>query len=175
MSAQPLPARRRLFFALWPGEALRRSIAARLQPAVGAGQPVAPEDLHVTLEFLGEVAESRRATLEEIGAGFALPAGELVLDHLEWWRTPALVVARPGAAPAALLALQSALRAVLAAEGFRVDARPYLPHATLARRVAARPELGSIEPLAWPLERFALVESGRHGTAHYHALASWTR
>ena len=45
----------RLFFALWPDDALRTALAAATAPAIAqvAGQVVPPGNLHVTLAFLG--------------------------------------------------------------------------------------------------------------------------
>jgi RNA 2',3'-cyclic 3'-phosphodiesterase len=174
VSARLLDAERRLFFALWPDAPLRAAIARHLAPAVAAGTPVHPADLHVTLEFLGNLDAARIPVLQAIGARLRLPAAALVLDRLDWWRAPALVVARPSAPPAALLALQAELRAALASAGYRVDTRPFAPHLTLARRVGAPPSLAAVAPVEWPLGGLALVESAaRTGGARYHPLASW--
>ncbi len=176
MSAVPASAPRRLFFALWPDAALRAALVRDLAAAVPGGRPVHPEDLHVTLEFLGGVEEPRLRTLLELGERLALPPGELAFDRLAWWRQQALAVALASAPPPALIALQSALRAALAGKGFRVEARAYVPHVTLARRLAAAPAFGRSVPVAWPLATLALVESGAAGGgARYRSLASWSR
>jgi 2'-5' RNA ligase len=178
MSAQQARAaggERRLFFALWPDEPLRAAIAAALAGAPLPGAAVAPADWHVTLEFLGQVAETRLDELHAVGRSARLPSAELVLDQLDWWRRPALVVAVGGRSPAALVELQSALRGALASAGFRVDARDYRPHLTLARRVASRPALAPIAPLVWPVTTLALVESTHAAGPRYQPLASWTQ
>ena len=172
--ARALSGERRLFFALWPDEPLRAALAAALGGAPLPGTPVASADWHVTLEFLGQVAEARINELRALGASARLPATELVLDQLDWWRRPALLVAVGERAPAALIELQSALRRALGSAGFRVDARDYRPHLTLARRVAARPALAPIAPLLWPVTTLALVESTYAAGARYRPLASWT-
>src|SRR4026207_925127 len=55
------PSARRLFFALWPDATLRSNAAecvAALVPS-GGGRPQRPDQLHVTLVFLGQVSEER--------------------------------------------------------------------------------------------------------------------
>ena len=53
--------KRRLFFALWPGEARRAAIeeAMRRRVETSRGRAIPPENLHVTLVFVGGVPESR--------------------------------------------------------------------------------------------------------------------
>ena len=56
----------RLFFALWPSETERTALALwqpRLHELCG-GRAMRPATLHVTLVFLGEVAENRLEALQ---------------------------------------------------------------------------------------------------------------
>jgi len=166
---------RRLFFALWPehGErlALQAAFAASVQGAGGRAVPA--EHLHVTLEFLGAVADARLEELAGIGAALALADEPLVFDRLDWWRRSAALVAAPSLAPAGLAALQADLRRVLSGGGFRVDSRPFRPHVTLAREVA-RPPPASAARVTWRTRALALVESEPtpHGS-RYTPLARW--
>ncbi len=94
---------RRLFFACWPDESLRLAILAgrqRLFPL--SGRPVEPSDLHLTLAFLGAVEESRVAQLKAL-AGPMSPV-DLVLDRLQWWHKPRVLVAEASQAPPGLRA-----------------------------------------------------------------------
>ena len=58
--------RERLFFALWPDETLRRQLVKRmardLRPC--GGRRIPPENLHVTLVFLGTLDARQRRRLE---------------------------------------------------------------------------------------------------------------
>ena len=60
---------RRLFFALWPGpDALVAATAAvHLLVPPGTGRPQRPDQLHLTLEFLGGVPEARLGSVLEVG------------------------------------------------------------------------------------------------------------
>ena len=172
------PAHRRLFLALWPEAAVRAQLGASFAAAtVGAGgQAVVAANLHVTLEFLGSVAEDRVPELEMLGARTPLPVGDLVLDTLEWWPRPALLVAGSSAPSPALIELQEQLRQQLARQGFRVDTRAFRPHLTLARRVATVPDIKAVSPVRWPIRELALVESLPFaGGSRYAPLARWTR
>ncbi len=172
------PARRRLFFALWPSEAERRALAAAFGAVIAAtgGRAVPAESLHLTLEFLGPVADTELATLAALGAAVVLPSEVLVLDRLEWLRRAALLFAAPSVPAAGLLAVQSDLRQALKGRGFRVDSRPFRPHVTLARRVAAPPQGGVQASVAWSVGELALVESvATPAGSCYAPLARWRR
>lgn len=99
---------RRLFFALWPDETLRATFAHATHKAVRAsgGRLVPARNLHVTLLFLGSVAERCIPELKAIGARVAAagtshagagPAPQLVFDRLEHWGKPRILVATVGA------------------------------------------------------------------------------
>lgn len=61
---------RRVFFALWPDEPLRSSFmhATHELARAAGGRLVAPRNLHVTLLFLGPVAEDRLTELTALAA-----------------------------------------------------------------------------------------------------------
>jgi RNA 2',3'-cyclic 3'-phosphodiesterase len=167
---------RRLFFALWPADAVRHALAAAFGAAVaaGGGRAVPPAHLHLTLEFLGPVAGDRLAELVAIGGHVALAAEPLVLDRLEWWRRAATLVVAPSTPGAGLLAVQAELRRALGGSGFRVDSRPFRPHVTLARKVVAAPAAAP-GAVVWPVEELALVASEpAAGGSRYTRLARWS-
>ncbi len=172
------PAGRRLFLALWPGEAERQALVAAYRSAIpgAAGRAVPAGNLHMTLEFLGPVAEEALPALVALGTQAALPDARLTLDRLDWWRGAATLVAAPSAAPAGLLTAQAQLRESLAAQGFRVDTRPFRPHVTLARKVAAAPSAAVLTGVEWSLGELALVESvPTPEGSRYTPLAHWPR
>ncbi|MBS0376230.1 MAG: RNA 2',3'-cyclic phosphodiesterase [Proteobacteria bacterium] len=169
-------ATRRVFFALWPGEALRIAAGDAFAAAIAAagGRAVPPENLHVTLEFLGAVPVARLGELEAIGAAVRLPAAELVLDRLAGWSRGEALVALAGDVPVALAALQSDLRNALRERGFRVDSRAFRPHLTLARKLRAPFTAAACTPLRWPCATLALVASEPHpGGSRYQPLGLW--
>jgi 2'-5' RNA ligase len=167
----------RVYFALWPDAALRASLARAVAPALAGsgGRPVLPDDLHVTLVFLGGVAHAALATLARIGATLAAPAVTVTFDRLEWWSGSRALVVAASSPPAPLMELQERLRRRLATAGLRVDEREYRPHLTIARGVPARPSPVPSPSIVWPVGAIALVESvGGASGARYRPLALWS-
>ncbi|HXQ63856.1 MAG TPA: RNA 2',3'-cyclic phosphodiesterase [Steroidobacteraceae bacterium] len=169
--------RRRLFFALWPDEHTRHAVGAAFGPAVAAaGRGVPPGKLHLTLEFLGSVAESQLSALRALGERLVLPAASVVLDRIDWWRRPRLLVATCSDPSPAVLAMQAELRRLLSDQGFRIDSRPFRPHVTLAHAAASPPTGGPVAPVSWPSGELVLVESlPGSGDSRYVPLARWRR
>jgi 2'-5' RNA ligase len=175
----------RLFFALWPDEAVRSQLA-RAIPVVGPGGRVIPiENLHVTLAFLGNTDPQRVSDLEAIAAKLQGHGPfVLTLDRHEIWDRALLVLA-PSELPPELERLVSDLNALLASAAFPVDSRRYRAHVTLIRerkRGSGRRE-GLLAPealssnsvaVSWPVREFALVRSqpGPQGS-RYEVLSRW--
>ncbi|ODV11299.1 MAG: 2'-5' RNA ligase [Rubrivivax sp. SCN 70-15] len=155
-SLEPAPTAR-LFLALWPGPRLRETLAAcrDLTPWPPGAAPTATDKLHLTLHFIGSVPAAR---LAEVAAALQVPAPafELRLELAECWRG-GLAVLRPRTVPARLQQLHADLAAALRRLGLPVDARPFRPHVTLARRAAQPP--APAEPLRWRVGGYVLVES----------------
>jgi len=146
----------------------------------GAGRPQRPDQLHLTLEFLGDIPESRLQDVLDSGAAAASGAAafELEFDLVEHWKRPQVLCLAASSTPGPLAALVSSLKAELRTRGFAPEARPFRPHVTLARRVVRAPSsaVGQLPhgPLRWPARAFALVQSvtGPEG-ARYVELACW--
>lgn len=124
----------RLFTALGLPDDLRTRLAA-LQAGIDGARWVAPENLHITLRFIGEVAEDRAhdivAALDRIHAG-AFPvtvsgAGRFGSRD----RTRALWAGVERSA--ALVALHEKIDRALINTGLAPEGRKYTPHVTLAR------------------------------------------
>jgi 2'-5' RNA ligase len=163
---------RRLFFALWPDEEQRAALAHAAARVVRhcVGRPVPPENLHVTLAFLGSVPELRMEELNAIGRraaanypGDALPM-TVSLETLEHWAGAQVLVVlgrrdeAQAAAPGAV-ALARDLVASAAAAGFSPDLKPFRAHVTVARKVARPPRSNETRKVEWSFDEFALIES----------------
>ncbi len=169
---------RRLFFAIWPDEAAQARLAAAVREFVppGAGRPQRPDQWHVTLEFLGEVPESRLPVVLDAGAAASggARACELALDQLEYWKRPQVLCLVAGSIPEALAALVQSLRSELQLRGFTPETRPFRAHVTLARKLRQAPPLGGVERVRWPVRRFSLVQSVTEPSgSRYLELAAW--
>ncbi|MGH8319361.1 MAG: RNA 2',3'-cyclic phosphodiesterase [Steroidobacteraceae bacterium] len=172
--ALPRQPTRRLFFALWPDETMRQAMAHATRKAARAsgGRPVPAQNLHVTLAFLGSVAERRRSELaavarsaaETLGAAFAAADSperrlELAFERLEHWRAAQLLCALPAEPSAPAAALARRLQALLAERGFAPDLKPFRPHVTVVRKVSHPGRIASMPPVVWRFTELALIES----------------
>lgn len=151
----------RLFFALWPHEALRRRLerlAADLSLRA-QGKATAVAKIHMTLAFLGEVPRERFPAAVEAASRAGGEAFELVLDEIGSFRSAQVAWIGSSNGHPALTALRSRLAAELRREGFELETRPFAAHVTLARRILRPIERQAVEPVAWPVRDFALVSS----------------
>jgi 2'-5' RNA ligase len=168
----------RLFFALWPGDDTRAELLrARdaMADSAGAGaRPTHPDDLHMTLVFVGAVAPERLPCIESAGDDVVLAPFDLALRRVETWSRQRLLVAVPDAPPPALFNLVAQLQQGLLACGIAPERRRYRPHATLARRA----ERTAPQPLsvAWAVRGFVLARSGvgAAGAGGYRVLRTWS-
>ncbi len=123
----------RSFIAIPVPEEIARDLAP-VQATIPIGRIVLPENLHLTLAFLGDVAE---AMLEEVHFALATlrqPAFEITLAGLDAFgaERPATlnIIAQ---ANAGLGELQRRVRSRLHGLGLEIERRRFVPHVTLAR------------------------------------------
>ena len=162
----------RLFFALWPDDAARDRLAmhaVRLATQL-AGKPVPPEKIHLTLTFLGEVAEEDRA--QGVAAAIRSATFEACFDRVGTFRGAKVAWAGSSRPAAAMIELQSALESSLRAAGFDLEERPFRPHMTLVRRISRTLAPEPIEPIAWTAREFSLVRSDT-STGRYERMDDW--
>jgi 2'-5' RNA ligase len=171
---------RRLFFALWPTDAVRALLAAAAQSYAGLGRAIAARNLHVTVAFLGAVPEERLEHVVEIARSAQKLTLDgkfmLHLDRLEFWRRSSLVALTATETAPELLKIVDGLRAGLRERGFQLQEHAtFRPHVTLVRDVARGPAAAAVTPVQWPVESFALVESqvGQRGS-QYSVLDEWS-
>jgi 2'-5' RNA ligase len=138
----------RLFVALDLPDRVRAGIAAWGRSALAdpALRPVKPESLHVTLAFLGYLAEKEIPRLGEIVEASLAPAPAIELGDPvpRPERGRPRLFALPAESPGTI-AVQAALeQRLVAARLFKPEKRPFWPHVTVAR--VRREERGSKRP-----------------------------
>lgn len=164
--------RRRLFFACDPGRVVRGRILAA-GPA-HAGRAVDPDNLHLTLAFLGAVAESRLDELTAMAEGVRVSPFRLNLDRVGHWRPSGILWLGPSRVPGQLLELVGGLAEGLKGLGFEAEDRRYKPHITLARKVRRFAGATAVAPVHWWVSGFHLMESVPMGTGvRYRRLQRW--
>jgi len=166
----------RLFFALWPTPALRTSLAAWAREHAPEGaRPVPPDNLHLTLAFLGNLPEEQLDAVHAAGAEVRAAPVSMQLTRIEHWARPRLLCAVPAIGNAACAALMIALRQALITHQLPVESRPFRPHVTLVRKVRKPLTDSDLCPaLTWSSDRLKLVVSeSAQGGVRYRELAGW--
>ncbi|WP_242347079.1 RNA 2',3'-cyclic phosphodiesterase [Anaeromyxobacter terrae] len=170
----------RLFVALEPTDLVRRRIAAtaaHLRRSAGRASDdvrwVVPENVHLTLQFLGAVPEPRVEAVSDAVRAAAAASRPLALEvqgagGFPNARRPRVVWVGIQGDVATLGALVQDLGRRLAPLGFAPEARPFSPHLTLGRARDARgaPGLGGAlaeaaqgDGVAWRAGELVLFES----------------
>ncbi|MCY3606720.1 MAG: RNA 2',3'-cyclic phosphodiesterase [Gammaproteobacteria bacterium] len=163
----PRSGKRRLFFGLWPDDDLRTRVvrATRAEVRGTGGKPTPPENLHMTLHFLGPTPEELIHPLIERVSALPLDPFELALEQYGYWQRARTLWLGPNETPVPLAELARDIGRISHELGLPRNRRAFIPHMTLARKVN---RLNPREPprtLHWPVNEFVLVESvlgGRH-------------
>lgn len=174
----------RLFLAVSPDIEARRKIDATraaierdVGEAASALRFVAEDVAHLTVHFLGDVDEAKLDSLvRSLGSNVSIAAFDLALGapEISPRSGPPRVVWMPVTAGRDdLTAVHAALGERLAGAGFRVEARPFTPHLTVARvrdrarhlARALRDRVGAVraEAIRWRVDHVTLFQSDLSG------------
>jgi RNA 2',3'-cyclic 3'-phosphodiesterase len=167
----PIHPTRRLFFACWPDDSVRREIIARRCLIDGLTRRRVPDhNLHLTLLFLGNQPADRVEEIQSVASDISAQPFCLTLDRFGWF-PGARVAWLGGEAPAAAVDLVAGLSSAMRDLGLKFDPRPFHPHITVFRQVRQQPDFPMPPPLVWPINEFALVES--IPSRPYQVLEKW--
>ena len=152
----------RVFFALWPPADVAAALdqIARNEAGIHGGRATRQETIHLTLAFLGEVAEARMPTLIDAAQSVRCSRFTLTLDQLGYWTGPHVRWAGCQHPHQGLLALVRELHTALLQANFAVDRvhEAFLPHVTLVRRLTpGAAQRALTPPLLWPCHEFVLL------------------
>ncbi|HEY0800584.1 MAG TPA: RNA 2',3'-cyclic phosphodiesterase [Steroidobacteraceae bacterium] len=161
----------RLFFALWPDTDVTAQLASAASKLTmhAPGRLVNPKNYHLTLAFIGEVANSRLAVLQQAGRSLRAPGYDICLDSMEYWPASQAVVAAAQEVPSGLMGLWAQLHDALA-----MPRTQFRAHVTLARNVTQAPVLQAMSPIFWRATSFGLVRSETGGAeSAYTVVTTW--
>ena len=169
----------RLFIALPAPEGARRALedaqkALRRQGARGRFTP--PENLHMTLTFLGSVKDP--VPVIEAMRGIDPARTKLVFDRLTTFGSVLVALFRPDDAAEQYV---HALRAALDEAGIKYDRKSFRPHVTLCRDASFPPSLrfdsieNTLRGVGIPAEKVQLTSSDLSGeTPRYTVIYTQT-
>ncbi|MEA3278539.1 MAG: RNA 2',3'-cyclic phosphodiesterase [Pseudomonadota bacterium] len=164
----------RLFFAIWPGDE-QRSALARIQRELPDrhGRKTHPEDLHITLVFLGDVGADQRGCAEAAADQAHGVPFELTFDSIGCFPRARVLWCGASILPDPLLKLARGLNRHLLGCGFPPERRPYAPHVTLARKARPIEAKSLTQPIQWPVSEFVLVVAREGPAPRYQVLRRW--
>lgn len=170
---------RRLFFALWPDEELRRAIgnlAATLPMSSGA-RVTRPERYHLTVLFLGDfdpLSEPVLAAIRSAADSVRAQCFELSLDRFDSFEGSRVGWLGPRIVPPALAILHASLDTALRSAGVPLkSSAPYVPHVTVQRNIRTRLPAMDVAPLHWKASDFVLVQSVPGSAEPDRILGTW--
>lgn len=167
----------RLFFALWPAATTRNQLIKQAQQLGNdcPGRRIRPENLHLTLIFIGETNQSNVPKICQAVSTIHQPSFSLSLDKIYFWKKAGVVVAGASQYPTALAMFVENLQHLLTALAIHYDdTHVFTPHVTLFRNVRHCKLPASIEPIDWSVTHWSLVQSRQttYGSV-YQSIADW--
>ena len=166
---------RRLFFALWPDEAVRAALDEAGRTLAGKRVRRIPADkLHLTLAFLGSVPAATQDCLEQQAGAIRVAPFTLSIDHAGYFPRPRVLWVGAGDVPVELWSLAGALRQAQLDCGVVPDRHAFQAHVTVARKYSQGVPEHVFAPIDWPIGDFRLVESvSTENGVRYLPLRSW--
>jgi RNA 2',3'-cyclic 3'-phosphodiesterase len=164
----------RLFFALWPDDQARLELARLCRTIEAKGfRPVQPQNLHVTLVFLGCVDAASELLIRRSVTNISAKPFILRFDQLSFWSNPRVLCLTCSQVAEEAELLAAGLNREVASCGLQPETRPYIPHITLARHAGNLPDI-NFEPIVWRAGSFCLVEScSEAGGVYYQVRQQW--
>ena len=168
----------RLFIAVFP-DAEAKTELQRLQEQIRAqadkGSFTRPENLHLTLIFLGEIPMEKLKLLYPIIKGIKASAFEITFNRTGYFTHGRNELWWAGADPndptlPLLNQIHGQLKNELTKEGFRIDKKPFNAHITLGREIRpSRPIVPDCRLIKIKVDRLSLVKS-----EHIHGVLTYT-
>ena len=152
----------RCFIATWPDEPTRlalSSLSDHVRQRVEHRRVARPDDLHLTLAFIADLAKDVALDLSDAIAKLRFPPFAWQLDTLGFFKEAGVVwLGAVGETTKPLVDLGDRVRALLDQMNVAYDRRPLAPHVTLLRGVrnfAAE----KVPPIRWCIGSIALYQS----------------
>lgn len=165
---------KRLFFALWPNVVVRKQCANLIQNLDnGQGKTVQPDNLHLTLLFLGHLPVEKEIALMQETSLVVVPEIKITFNQISYWKKPGILCLTTTETNRELIGLVDQLTSIARKLSIRVDDRPFEPHVTLLRKVNGVAAL-EFDTIDWQSSSFCLAESFSHvNKVEYQVVENW--
>ena len=167
----------RLFIAINFSKDTKMQLLAlqdKLRSRADQGNFSKPDNLHLTLVFLGECSAKQTAITKNVLSAVCFEPFFIKLDRVGRFKRPGGDIWWVGVAPdRVLLELHDSLSEKLSAAGFALESRKYSPHITLGREVTGNFSFDSVQPFGETISGIDLMRSDRiHGELTYTVVDS---
>ena len=174
---------KRIFLAVWPDEATRQQLSEvqkklkrdpELQSVLQSARLVTPDNLHMTLHFIGSISPDVLQALEACLGSVQCRSFDMTVSAVGCFPRPRVFWLGLKDIPPVLSELEQQTLACVqqCIEGYRHI--PYRPHITLFRKAKTSLQLDMLPEINWRVKSFALVESKTHPEGvQYHVLKEW--
>lgn len=167
----------RIFIAVPLSESVKKQLQ-KLQVPADYVRWQSPEQMHITLKFLGELSDDEVSGLKQALTGISMTSFNLKVQQIGMFtRNDIPQVIWVGVAPdEQITQLYKAVEARCASLGFETDKRPFLPHITLGRvkrniqRKQVKNLLDNTEPVSFSVDSFGIYKSELHPDGAIHTL-----
>ena len=155
--------------AFWPGQTQLEQLLAIQQEYAPWGREILPENLHITLLFLGNVTPEVADCLAQEMNNVSAPRFSVQLDRLGYFEKTRIFWVGPSVVPQELEKLFKDARNCAQRCGISKLSKRYTPHVTLLRNSDVPVSDPNFTPIDWHINEFHLVESrtDRHGARYY--------
>ena len=171
----------RLFFALDINTAQKNTFTVFSDDYSSTNfKPVAANNYHVTLCFLGEVTKQQQSFLstkaEEIARQLSpIKPAQLLIDQLGLFKKPKILYLSNSDSPDWLLKLATKLSTYAKSLNIFQENRPYLPHISIYRKATFLPSIVNKPNIELTINSFSLYQSiSTVNGVSYRAIKTWT-
>jgi 2'-5' RNA ligase len=148
---------KRLFLAVCPPMSLTQTIEQSIRLPIDC-RPVAVENYHVTLVFLGLVEPELQVEICRSMTQVTSTPFTVQFRQITHWEKPKVLCLTDAKANVALLNVVTQIKKGVEKLGVSVERRPYQAHLTIAKG-ALRPHFAPVNGISWQVESFCLLES----------------
>ncbi len=150
---------KRLFFALWPNDIVRQKCVAVISSISQESiRPIANNNIHVTLVFLGNIDSNQEALLIDGADEIVIPEIIINFNRLSYWKKSGILCLTASKPCSELQTVVADLSSLATDLNIKLDERPYKLHVTLARNTQLLTR-ADFEPVQWLSNSFCLVQS----------------
>ena len=165
---------RRLFLAFWPNEQQLEKLHELQCDYLGWGREVLPENLHVTLLFLGDISYDMTDCFVQSLQDISTQPFRMKLDRLGYFDKTKIFWVGPSDVPEELESLYKSVRNCAQSCGISKLSKRYVPHVSLLRKSEIPISNPDFTPIEWSVDEFHLVESRLDkDSARYYTIDSF--